>query len=200
MSNRTITMSYTLKDAITKELLEKSSEPTMFVSGLGQILKKLEEEVLLLDSGSSKTILILAKDGLGEYDASAIQSLPKEQFAGIDLIEGMELFGESEDGQNVRVIVKGIGEDEVMVDFNHPFAGKDLEFEVDMLENRESTQDEIKSGMPEGAAKHSCKCGHSHDKEDHECCGGHGNGECGHSHDEEDHECCGGHGNGECHQ
>lgn len=185
MTNRVITMSYVLRDFNSKSTLEKSPQPIKFVSGLGQIMPKLEEELLNLKEGDKKTIAILAKDAAGEYDSLAIQSLPKEQFAGIDLKESMELFGEGENGQTVRVTVKAIGDDEVMVDFNHPFAGIDLEFDVEVIENREANKGEIESGMPDGVG-HSCGCGHSK-SESHECCGGHS---------DDDHECCGGHGNG----
>ena len=100
----------------------------------------------------------------------------------------MELFGQNEDGSSVRVIVKEIKDDEVTVDFNHPYAGRDLLFNVEILEVRDATEDEKATGMVAGA--HTCGCGghdhgHGHEHE-HECCGGHGHGEggCG----------CGGHG------
>ena len=54
----------------------------------------------------------------------------------------MELFGQNEDGSSVRVIVKEIKDDEVTVDFNHPYAGKDLLFNVEILEVRDATEDE----------------------------------------------------------
>lgn len=185
MTNRTITMLYLLKDANTKDILEQSMQPVKFVSGLGQLMPKLEESVLSLYDGAKKTITILSADGAGEYDATAVQSLPKEQFAGLDLKEGMELFGQGENGQSVRVVVKAIGDEEVMVDFNHPFAGKDLEFDVEILENRASTENEIQTGMPDGMG-HSCGCGNNGNK---------GDGCCGHHHDDE-HECCGGNSGG----
>lgn len=201
MTNRTITMSYVLKDAVTSELLEQSSKPIKFVSGLGQIMPKLESEVLNLSDGEKKVIKILSKDAAGEYDSGAVQALPKEQFAGIDLREGMELFGQGENGQTVRVIVKAVGDEEVMVDFNHPFAGKDLEFDVEVLENRASFEEEVKSGMPEGVS-HGCGCSNG-DKSEGGCCGGGGHHHsdhecCGGGHHDDDHECCGGGGCG-CH-
>ena len=185
--NQVITMFYELKDANTGEILESNMQEggqISFITGHGHIIEKLEEEVSKLKSGDKANINIKAADGCGEYNKDAIQSLPKEQFAGIDLHEGMELFGQNEDGSSVRVIVKEIKDDEVTVDFNHPYAGKDLLFNVEILEVRDATEDEKATGMVAGA--HTCGCGgHDHDHE-HECCGGHGHGEggCG----------CGGHG------
>ena len=192
-NNRVIKMYYELKDGKTGEILESNlnSDPIAFLSGKDQIIQKLEDEILNLQAGESKTVLISPSDGVGEYKQDAVQILPKEQFAGIDLAVGMELFGQAEDGATTRVSVKAIGEQDVTIDFNHPFAGKELEFNVKIVENREATADEILTGQPEGA--HSCGCGHNH-HEGHECCGGHG-----HDH-AEDHECCGGHGHADGHE
>lgn len=193
--NQVITMFYELKDANTGEILESNMQNggISFITGRHHIIDKLEDEILKLKQGDSTSIAIKAADACGEYDPQALQSLPKEQFAGIELREGMELFGQSEEGGSVRVIVKAIGEDEVMVDFNHPYAGKDLLFNVEILEIREATDDEKATGMVGGA--HSCGCGAggcgSHDHHDHDhghggCCGG------GHHHDDDEDECCGG--------
>lgn len=189
--DQVITMFYELKDANTGEILESNMQEggqISFITGHGHIIEKLEEEVSKLKSGERATISVKAAEGCGEYNNEAIQSLPKEQFAGIDLHEGMELFGQNEDGSSVRVIVKEIKDDEVTVDFNHPYAGKDLLFNVEVLEVRDATEDEKATGMVAGA--HTCGCGgHNHDHE-HECCGGHG-----HGHGHEDGGCgCGGHG------
>lgn len=192
-NNRVIKMHYELKDGKTGEILESNlnSDPIAFLSGKDQIIQKLEDEILNLQAGESKTVCISPSDGVGEYKEDAVQILPKEQFAGIDLVVGMELFGQAEDGATTRVSVKAIGEQDVTIDFNHPFAGKELEFNVKIVENREATADEILTGQPEGA--HGCGCGHNH-HEGHECCGGHG-----HDH-AEDHECCGGHGHVDGHE
>ena len=188
--NRVIKMYYELKDANSGEILESnfSANPIAFITGKEQIIQKLEDEVLSLAEGESKIVRISPSDGVGEYNENAIQILPKEEFAGIDLVVGMELFGQAEDGATTRVIVKAIGEEDVTIDFNHPFAGKELEFNVKVVENREPSEDELMTGVPEG--EHTCGCGgHGHHHgEDHECCGGHGH------HHHGDHECCGGHG------
>ncbi|CUU70006.1 FKBP-type peptidyl-prolyl cis-trans isomerase [Campylobacter hyointestinalis] len=190
--SKVIKMFYELKDAKTGELLESNidGQEIAFVSGKNQVLESLEAGVINLKSGESTIISIPAAQGVGEYDEAALQVLPKEQFAGIELNEGMELFGEGEDGSSVRVIVKAIGENEVTVDFNHPYAGKDLEFNVKVTENRDADADEELTGVV--AMPHVCGCGghgHYHEHGGEGCCGGHG-----HNEDHEDGECCGGHG------
>ena len=192
--SKVIKMFYELKDAKTGELLESNidGQEIAFVSGKNQVLGSLEAGVINLKSGESTIISIPAAQGVGEYDEAALQVLPKEQFAGIELNEGMELFGEGEDGSSVRVIVKAIGENEVTVDFNHPYAGRDLEFNVKITENRDADADEELTGVV--AMPHVCGCGghgHHHEHGGGGCCGGHG-----HNEDHEDGECCGGHGHG----
>ena len=160
--------------------IEEAINPSMDI--IDTKLKELEDEILNLQAGESKTVLISPSDGVGKYREDAVQILPKEQFAGIDLAVGMELFGQGEHGESVRVIVKSIGEDDVTVDFNHPYAGKDLEFKVQIFDRRDATPDEIASGMVAGA--HTCGCGgHDHDHHHGEggCCG-HGHHEHGHHH------------------
>ncbi|CUU72031.1 fkbp-type peptidyl-prolyl cis-trans isomerase slyd [Campylobacter hyointestinalis subsp. hyointestinalis] len=187
--SKVIKMFYELKDAKTGELLESNidGQEIAFVSGKNQVLESLEAGVINLKSGESTIISIPAAQGVGEYDEAALQVLPKEQFAGIELNEGMELFGEGEDGSSVRVIVKAIGENEVTVDFNHPYAGRDLEFNVKITENRDADADEELTGVV--AMPHVCGCGghgHNEDHEDGECCGGRGHGKDGGG-------CCGKH-------
>ncbi|EOI1822341.1 peptidylprolyl isomerase, partial [Campylobacter coli] len=144
----------------------------------------LEEEVMKLDYPSNADVVIKKEKGLGEYDENAVQTLPKEQFAGIDLKVGMELFGEGENGETVRVTVKEIGENDVTIDYNHPYAGRDLLFSLNIVDARAASEDEILTGIIAGS--HSCGCGSGHGHDHHH---GHGHGGGG---------CCGGGGCG-CH-
>lgn len=178
--NDVVSMFYELKDANTNEVLESNlyTQPISFIVGKGQILESLEEEIMKLESPSNADVLIKKEKGLGEYDASAIQTLPKEQFAGIELKIGMELFGEGENGETVRVSVKEIGENDVTIDYNHPYAGRDLLFSLNIIDSRLASEDEILTGIIAGS--HSCGCsGHAHDHENSSggCCSG--GGGCG---------------------
>ncbi|AJC91774.1 FKBP-type peptidyl-prolyl cis-trans isomerase [Campylobacter subantarcticus LMG 24377] len=187
--NSVVSMFYELKDANTKEVLESNvyAEPISFILGKGQILEGLEAEIQKLDAPCNIDIEIKKENALGEYDANALQTLPKEQFAGIDLQVGMELFGEGEDGNTVRVIVREITENEVTIDYNHAYAGKDLLFSLNIVDVRAATEDEILTGIIAGSR--SCGCGGGHHHDHHHghggggCCGGHGHGGG----------CCGGH-------
>ncbi|HEF6576643.1 TPA: peptidylprolyl isomerase [Campylobacter jejuni] len=173
--NSVVSMFYELKDANTNEVLESNlySQPISFILGKGQILESLEEEVMKLDCPSNADVVIKKEKGLGEYDENAVQTLPKEQFAGIDLKVGMELFGEGENGETVRVTVKEIGENDVTIDYNHPYAGRDLLFSLNIVDARAASEDEILTGIIAGS--HSCGCGSGHGHDHHH---GHGGGGC----------------------
>ncbi|WP_270964294.1 FKBP-type peptidyl-prolyl cis-trans isomerase [Campylobacter upsaliensis] len=179
--NSVVSMFYELKDANTNEILESNinAQPIAFIVGKGQILDSLEEEVMKLECPSNADVLIKKDKALGDYDESAVQTLPKEQFAGIDLKVGMELFGEGEDGQTVRVSVKEISDNEVTIDYNHPYAGRDLLFSLNIVDAREASEDEILTGIIAGSG--GC-CGSGHGHHHHGggggCCGG-GGGGCG---------------------
>ena len=186
LENQVVSMFYELKD-IGGNLIDSNlnSSPLSFIMGKNQIIPGLEREIAVMKQGDTSDIAVKAADAYGEYDKNAVQVLPAEQFAGLELQLGMTLYGQGENGNTVQVVVKEFNDKEVTIDFNHPLAGKDLYFKVEIAEVRDATEDELANGYVAGS--HSCSCG-SHQNE---CCGGH---------DHSDDECCGGHshGNNEC--
>ncbi len=178
-NDKVVSMFYTLTDKATGDLLDtnKQANPLEFLFGRGQIIPGLESELEGLSAGDKKQVEVLADQAYGKYDEKLLQTHSREQFAGIELKEGMTLFGQGEDGGQVQVSVKSFNDSEVTVDFNHPLAGKDLNFEVEITEVREASEDELATGVVGGMAG-GCGCGtggcgeHHHDEEEHECCGG----------------------------
>ncbi|MEA3383245.1 MAG: peptidylprolyl isomerase [Campylobacterota bacterium] len=193
MSNRVISIEYTLNDAKTNEKLDSNvgSNPLEFISGMGQIIPGLEKELVNLSEGDKTDVMVEPAEAYGEYNDEALQNLPKEQFAGIDLVEGMSLYGTGEQGETVQVTVKSVQDEEVTIDYNHPMAGRTLMFSVSVLAIREATAEELQTGVVGGLAAAGGCCGggscgtHDDSEKEVECCGGE-------KHDEE-HECCGGH-------
>jgi FKBP-type peptidyl-prolyl cis-trans isomerase SlyD len=195
MSNKVMSIEYTLNDANTNEKLDSNvgGAPLSFISGMQQIIPGLETELEKLAAGENADVLVKPEDAYGPYNEEALQTLPKEQFAGIELEQGMTLYGTGEGGETVQVTVKEIAGDDVTIDYNHPMAGRTLMFSVALLEVRDATAEEIQTGVVGGmAAAGGCCCGGScgshgghHETEATECCGGEKHGE--------EHECCGGH-------
>ena len=109
----------------------RSNKPFEFSFGVGQVIAGLEKRIINMKAGEAADILVPAAEAYGEYDIKGIQTLPIEQFAGIEnLTVGMQIQGQDEDDQPIQFIVKEIGEKEITIDFNHPLAGKDLEYKV----------------------------------------------------------------------
>ena len=184
MSNKVISIEYSLQDANTKEQLDSNvgGKPLEFISDMGQIIPGLEKELVNLNEGEKTDVLVQPADAYGEYNEEALQTLPKEQFAAVDLVEGMTLYGTGENGETVQVTVKSIEGDNVTIDYNHPMAGKTLMFSVTVLGSRTATEEEIQVGVVGGmAAAGGCGCGDSscdepeekpHNHNDGGCCGG----------------------------
>ena len=178
--NKVVSIEYKVIDSNSKEEVDSNvGQPALeFITGAGQIIPGLENELLKLEKGDKSDILVNPADGYGEYNDEAVQTLPKEQFAGVELTQGMTLYGSGEDGQTVQVIVKSFDDENVTIDYNHPLAGKTLLFSVEILDVRDATDEEISTGVVGGlAATGGCGCGDdSCDtpvKEEHTgCCGG----------------------------
>ncbi len=159
--NSVVSFNYEVKDAKTGEVVDSNmgQAPLSFITGKQQIIPGLENQMKGMQRGDSAEILVNAAEAYGEYNPEAVQKMPREQFAGIELQEGMTLYGQSEDGGTVQVTVKSFDENEVVIDFNHPLAGKDLLFNVAIAEVREPTVNESLSGQVEQPGAEGCGCG-----------------------------------------
>ncbi len=91
--NNVVSFNYEVKDAKTGEVVDSNmgQAPLSFITGKGQIIPGLENQMKGMEQGESADILVSAADAYGEYNPEAVQTMPREQFAGIDLQEGMTL-------------------------------------------------------------------------------------------------------------
>ncbi len=132
--------------------------PLVFMFGKGQIIPGLENAIANMSIGEKAEVVVKAEDAYGEYDNEAKQEVPRDQFSGIDLEVGMTLYGQGEDGGTVQVVVKEIAQESVIIDFNHPLAGKNLSFVVVINNIREASAEEAMSGIPVENMQDDC-CG-----------------------------------------
>jgi FKBP-type peptidyl-prolyl cis-trans isomerase SlyD len=150
--NSVVGLSYDLREVGSDTIIDsnRSGYPLEFITGMGQLIPGLEKQLVGMKEGDSAQIKVEAKDAYGEIDPDAFNTLPIEQFEGIDLHEGMTLYGQSPDGGQMQVTVKSFNDKEVTIDYNHPLAGKDLIFDVDITQVRDATSDEIATGVVGG--------------------------------------------------
>ncbi len=158
--NKVVGIEYTVKDAKTGEVIDSNvgQKPLYFITGKNQIIPGLEKQIAQMNPGESADVLVKADEAYGQRDESATQTLPREQFEGIDLQEGMTLYGQGENGETVQVTVQSFNDKEVTIDFNHPLAGKDLMFTVNVKEVRDATPEELATGQVIDPNE-SCGCG-----------------------------------------
>lgn len=147
-TNQIVSIEYEVSSAGQVVDSNVGGELLTFMVGKQQIIPGLEEEVCKMNQGERGDVLVPAAKAYGEYNDEALQDVPKEQFAGIDLQTGMTLYGQSEDGGTVQVTVKEIADESVKIDYNHPLAGKDLMFTVTIANVREATPEEVMTGIP----------------------------------------------------
>lgn len=131
----------TLADGTVFDTTE-NKDPLTFLVGANQVIPEFEKQVTSLKPGQSKSFKVAAKEAYGEPDPQKVITLPKDdKFNDIELKEGTVIFANNKapNGQVVQTpmrVVK-IGDKDVTLDYNHPLAGKDLTFEVTLVDVKE---------------------------------------------------------------
>lgn len=111
----------------------KPEQPMEFQTGMNLAIDGFEKEVLAMEAGEKKTFTVGMYDAYGEYLDDLVESVPVEQVPLKNVEVGMRVFMTAESGDKVPVTIKDITGTEITFDMNHPLAGKDLTFEVEIL-------------------------------------------------------------------
>src|SRR5690606_21540034 len=125
-----------------------------FLEGVGQIIPGLENEILALNVGDTKKVEVKASEAYGEVVEELRITVKKDQFPEDAVLNiGDQFQVTNEEGAPVFSIVKIEGND-VHVDGNHPMAGKDLFFDIEIMEKRAASAEELAHGHAHGAGGH----------------------------------------------
>lgn len=108
--------------------------PLEYEHGAGQIIRGLEKELETMNVGDKKTVQVKAEEAYGPVLQEAIKRVPKEAINNADQLKVGDMVGASNGGHTFRAVVKEVTDKEITLDFNHPLAGKDLTFEVEIKE------------------------------------------------------------------
>ncbi len=155
-ANKVVTLNYTLTDD-QGNLIQNTEENGSFIylSGSNQILPKLEEAIDSMIIGSKKIIELNSADAYGDYDENAIQFIKKNVFPeGANLEPGIEYMAHNPEGHAVPFVIKEVNGEDVTIDFNHPLAGKNLNFDVELIDVRDATAEELQHGHVHGEGGH----------------------------------------------
>ncbi len=151
--NTAVTISYTVSEP-SGRLLEQTSKPSAYLhGGYGNTFEKIEQALQGQSAGYSASLTLSPADGFGERDETLVQSIPKSEFPpGVKV--GGQLRGRTQDGRDAVFNVLKIKGQEVMLDGNHPHAGKTLKFAIKVLAVRAASEEEITHGHVHGEHGH----------------------------------------------
>ena len=135
-SGDTVRVHYTgtLTDGQTFDSSE-GRDPLEFVVGSGQIIPGLDAAMEGMAVGEKKTVAVAADEAYGQHDPNAKQAVPRADIPeDIPLDPGTQLQVQTQEGQVMPVTVAEVTEEQVILDANHPLAGKDLTFAIELVE------------------------------------------------------------------
>ncbi len=155
-SKRVISFHYTLTNK-EGEVIDTSrdADAFSFIEGSGQIIPGLEKPMGLLNAGDKRKIEVAAKDAYGELDDQLIVEVPRSKLPNADELQVDDQFQASgPNDEQILFRVLEINGDQVKLDGNHPLAGEDLIFDVEVVSMREATPDEMAHGHVHGPGGH----------------------------------------------
>ena len=159
-----VAIDYTLTLESGQEI-DKSpaGEPLGFITGTGQIIPGLEKALMGKAAGDQAKLVVEPEDAYGPVKDDLFQDIPKSQFpTDVEIKPGMAFEAQGPRGPFMITVSTVNNNDTVTVDLNHPMAGKQLHFDVNVVEVREPSAEEL----AQAAAKFSAGCGCGSDAED----------------------------------
>lgn len=173
--DKVVQIHYTLTDKDGTQIdSSRDSTPLQYVHGNGYLIKGLESQLEGKEPGAKFIANVEAKDAYGVYDEKLLVEVPRDQFdSSVEIEVGMQFQATSSMGPAI-VTVKKIEDDKIIIDANHELAGKDLTFDVEVVEVRDMTEDErnqMNSGCGGGCSgcggdcNGNCDCGDDCDEE-----------------------------------
>jgi len=153
MKRRVISFNYTLKDSSGQVLDASNDGPLSFLEGGQQIIPALESQLAGMLIGQKKNVKLEAKDAYGLPEPKMVMDVPKQELAHLQIEVGGFLQLQLQDQVKVVRVTK-ITDEMVTLDGNHPLAGQDLEFDVELVDSRDATNEEMAHGHAHGPGGH----------------------------------------------
>ena len=138
---------YILKDDDGEILDESQNGEFVYLHGAQNIISGLEAALQGKQAGDRIKVSLEPEEAYGERDPERIQVVPRDMFeTDEEIISGMQFHAESPEGQMMVITVSEVDDDEVTIDSNHAMAGMNLHFDVDVIEVRQATEEELAHG------------------------------------------------------
>ncbi len=152
---RVVSIHYTLTNDQGAELdSSRGGEPLQYLEGAGNIIPGLERELAQMKTGDKKKVKVPAKDAYGEKRDDMTIDVPRAQLPADMEIKVGDRFRGGADAHAPMFTVIAVEGDKVKLDGNHPLAGQDLHFDVEVTETREATAEEVSHGHAHGPGGH----------------------------------------------
>jgi len=149
---RVVTFHYTLRDSAGRVLdTSAGGEAVTFLEGAGQIIDGLDEQLRAAGAGEKRRVLVPAARAYGARDPAQVQRVPRAQLPVEGEVKVGDSFQAGADRHAPVVTVVGFEGSDVLLDANHPLAGVDLTFEVEVVAVRAATAEELRRGHAHGA-------------------------------------------------
>lgn len=155
-TNKVVSIHYTLTSDSGEQLdTSIGSEPLEYLHGAENIVPGLEKGLEGKKVGDKAQVKVEAAEGYGERDDEGVFQVSRAQFPkGAKLHAGMQVGAQGPDGGPVPAWITAVNGDQITLDFNHPLAGKQLNFAVEILAVRDATTEELEHGHPHGPDGH----------------------------------------------
>ena len=150
-----VSMHYTL--TVDGQVLDTSyeDEPIVFLQGHGNIIPGLEREIYGLAVEERKEVFVHTADAYGDVDPDAITEVARDELPDdFPLEAGMEIELKNPTGEIVEARVVALSDESIKLDFNHPLAGKDLHFQIQITDLRHPTEVELSHGHVHNMEEH----------------------------------------------
>ena len=155
--NTVVTMTYTLTNAEGQVLDQAdASHPFVYMQGAHNIIPGLEQALAGKQAGDTAVVTVQPEDAYGEYNEQLTQQVPRQMFGNVpedQLVVGAQFQAQTNGGVEI-ITIADVDGDMITIDANHPLAGETLNFDVQILEVRMATRDEIAHGHAHGAGGH----------------------------------------------
>ena len=187
MAPNIVTLHYTLRDPVGRVLdMSQGDAPISYLEGAGQIIDGLEEPLRGVAPGTKEQVQVPAAKAYGLHDPAQVHRVNRTLLPVEGEVRVGDRFRTEVDHFAPVVTVVGLEGDEVLLDANHPLAGVDLTFDVEIVAVRPATPEEIERGQPagagcscrEGASQESCGCADGEGQQSCACADGAGQESC----------------------
>ncbi|MFQ5487165.1 MAG: peptidylprolyl isomerase [Gammaproteobacteria bacterium] len=154
-NNKVVTIDYVLTDDEGNVIDRSEGGQFAYLHGANNIIPGLENALTGKGKSESFTVTIAPEEGYGQRDDSLTQVVSRSAFESPDDIAvGRQFHAQSPDGQPLVITVIAVSEEEVTIDGNHPLAGANLNFNIDIVDIRDATEEELGHGHVHGPEGH----------------------------------------------